>query len=99
MHCWNYTGMKGKKKRNMYLFHNYASENHTSLKEQAAYLGILCESDPSAARVYLSEHCFLMYQPEVISQCLLLPDQILDPEEKQKFAERLECFAFCRRNE
>ena len=84
---------EGKKEAYMYLFHNYASENHTSLKEQAAYLGILCESDPSAARVYLSEHCFLMYQPEVISQCLLLPDQILDPEEKQKFAERLECFA------
>lgn len=76
------------------VFNDYSNDNATDYEEQMTYLGILCANAPSVAVAYSREHYFLMYQEMSLEKLLLLPEDVLRDEERQKLLLRKKQFEY-----
>lgn len=74
------------------IFNLYSSICEVDLDKEVWYLGILADKYPMAVLAYVKEHSYLKYQRQCIEKLLLLPDDVIGNEEKQKLLLRKERF-------
>lgn len=71
------------------IWQNFAAGRREDLENQMYYLSILCRNSSEAARDYVRNHIYLLYQSESLDLLLQMPEGNWKPEERQAMAVRL----------